>query len=116
MSIAPGEIFSLLGATARAGRNAQGLMGWCADRRAGAPRRPDLAASAPTGLLRVGIAYVPEEREISQRTVDENCASACKPPRPACDMDGRQMFTFFPQLRDRRTTAAGMLSAASNRC
>ena len=39
------------------------------------------------------------------------CASACSRRDPACrPWTVDQMFAFFPQLRERRTTAAGMLS------
>lgn len=63
-------------------------------------------------IARVGIAYVPEEREIfANITVDENLRIGMQPPRagvPTWTTD--QMFAFFPQLRDRRNTIAGMLS------
>ena len=63
-------------------------------------------------IARAGIAYVPEEREIfSNITVDENMRIGIQAPRPgapAWTVD--QMYDFFPQLRPRRDTAAGMLS------
>ena len=59
-----------------------------------------------------GIAYVPEEREIfANITVDENLRMGMQPPRagvPTWTVD--QMFDYFPQLKERRNTAAGMLS------
>ena len=55
---------------------------------------------------------MPEEREIfANITVDENLRIGMQPARPGVPTwTVDQMFTFFPQLRDRRTTAAGMLS------
>jgi branched-chain amino acid transport system ATP-binding protein len=59
-----------------------------------------------------GIAYVPEEREIfANITVGENLRIGLQPPRegvPRWTID--QMYGFFPQLKVRRDTAAGMLS------
>ena len=59
-----------------------------------------------------GIAYVPEEREIfANITVAENMRIGVQPRRegvPYWTID--QMYAFFPQLRERRNTAAGMLS------
>ena len=55
---------------------------------------------------------VPEEREIfGNITVEENMRIGVQPPRPgapAWTID--QMYDFFPQLKQRRDTAAGMLS------
>lgn len=59
-----------------------------------------------------GIAYVPEEREIfTNITVAENMRIGEQPSRqgaPNWTID--QMYGFFPQLKERRNTAAGMLS------
>ena len=59
-----------------------------------------------------GIAYVPEEREIfANVTVAENMRIGVQRPRegvPNWTID--QMYAFFPQLKERRNTAAGMLS------
>ena len=61
---------------------------------------------------RAGIAYVPEEREIfANVTVVENMRIGMQPPRegvPAWTIE--QMYAFFPQLKERHNTAAGMLS------
>ena len=55
---------------------------------------------------------MPEEREIfANVTVDENLRIGMQPPRPGVPtwtID--QMYAFFPQLKERRNTAAGMLS------
>ena len=72
----------------------------------------DLAGERAYRVARGGIAYVPEEREIfANVTVDENLRIGMQPPRPGVrSWTIDQMFAFFPQLRERRTTAAGMLS------
>ncbi|MEZ5818766.1 MAG: ABC transporter ATP-binding protein [Hyphomicrobiaceae bacterium] len=114
MSIASGEIVSLLG------RNGSGrsttlktIMGLVAPT-GGHVRLDgrDLAGERAFRIARAGIAYVPEEREIfSNITVEENMRIGMQPPResaPSWTID--QMYDFFPQLKQRRTTAAGMLS------
>lgn len=114
MRIAPGEIVSLLGRNG-SGRSTtlktiMGLVPPTGGRVLLEGR--DLAGERAFRIARSGIAYVPEEREIFHNvTVDENMRIGMQPPRPgvpAWTMD--QMYDFFPQLADRRTTAAGMLS------
>ncbi|HEX4892744.1 MAG TPA: ABC transporter ATP-binding protein [Hyphomicrobiaceae bacterium] len=114
MKIAAGEIVSLLG------RNGSGrsttlktIMGLVAP--TGGHVRlegKDLAGQRAYQIARAGIAYVPEEREIfGNITVEENMRIGVQPPRPgapAWTID--QMYDFFPQLKQRRDTAAGMLS------
>ncbi|MGE3915602.1 MAG: ABC transporter ATP-binding protein [Hyphomicrobiaceae bacterium] len=72
----------------------------------------DLAGERAYRIARAGIAYVPEEREIfANITVEENMRIGQQPPRsgaPQWNID--QMWDFFPQLKQRRNTAAGMLS------
>ena len=114
MTIASGEIVSLLG------RNGSGrsttlktIMG-IVPPTSGAVRLEgrDLAGERAFRVARAGIAFVPEEREIfANVTVEENMRIGLQPARPgvpAWTID--QMYAFFPQLKDRRNTAAGMLS------
>ena len=114
LTIAAGEIVSLLG------RNGSGrsttlktIMGLVPPT-GGRVRLDgrDLAGERAFRIARAGIAYVPEEREIfANVTVDENLRIGMQPPRPGVPtwtLD--QMYAFFPQLKDRRNTAAGMLS------
>jgi branched-chain amino acid transport system ATP-binding protein len=72
----------------------------------------DLAGSRAYRIARAGIAYVPEEREIfANITVDENMRIGMQPARKGAQQwSMEQMYNYFPQLKDRRTTAAGMLS------
>ncbi len=114
LTIAPGEIVSLLG------RNGSGrsttlktIMGLVMP--TGGHVRlegTDLAGERAYRIARAGIAYVPEEREIfANITVEENMRIGVQPARggvPHWNIE--QMYAFFPQLKDRRNTAAGMLS------
>ena len=114
MQVNPGEIVSLLG------RNGSGrsttlktIMGLVRPS-AGAVRLDgvDLAGGRAFRIARAGLAYVPEEREIfANLTVDENMRigmQAARPGAPTWTPD--QMYGYFPHLRERRNTQAGMLS------
>lgn len=63
-------------------------------------------------IARCGIAYVPEEREIfANVTVAENMRIGMQPARDgAASWTMDRMYDFFPQLKDRQNTVAGMLS------
>jgi branched-chain amino acid transport system ATP-binding protein len=72
----------------------------------------NLAGERAFRIARSGIAYVPEEREIfANITVAENMRIGMQLPREgAAEWTVDQMYAFFPQLKDRHNTAAGMLS------
>jgi len=72
----------------------------------------DLAGERAYRIARAGIAYVPEEREIfSNITVDDNMRSGMQDPRPGVPKwSPEDMYSYFPQLMERRKTTAGMLS------
>lgn len=114
LGIGAGEIVSLLGRNG-SGRSTtlKSIMG-LVEPRAGHVRLEgkDLAGARAYRVARAGIAYVPEEREIfANITVDENMRIGVQPARKgAPHWSIPQMYDFFPQLKDRRTTAAGMLS------
>jgi branched-chain amino acid transport system ATP-binding protein len=114
LAIGTGEIVSLLG------RNGSGrsttlktIMGLVRPT-AGTVRLDgiDLAGMRAFRIARAGVAYVPEEREIfANLTVDENMRLGVQEVRrgaPAWVPE--QMYDYFPQLRERRDTQAGLLS------
>lgn len=114
MMIAPGEIVSLLGRNG-SGRSTtlKAIMGLV--RPTGGHVRldgVDLAGKRAFRIARSGIAFVPEEREIfANITVDENMRIGVQAPRPGVPhWQTEQMYAYFPQLKDRRRTQAGMLS------
>jgi branched-chain amino acid transport system ATP-binding protein len=113
-AIGVGEIVSLLG------RNGSGrsttlktIMGLVRPT-AGAVRLDgvDLAGRRAFRIARAGIAYVPEEREIfANLTVDENLRLGIQKARAGSQAwSSEQMYDYFPQLKERRNTHAGLLS------
>jgi branched-chain amino acid transport system ATP-binding protein len=72
----------------------------------------NLAGERAFRIARAGIAYVPEEREIfANVTVAENLRIGMQPPRRGvAAWTIEQMYAFFPQLKERNSTTAGMLS------
>jgi branched-chain amino acid transport system ATP-binding protein len=114
LRIEPGEIVSLLGRNG-SGRSTtlktiMGLVPPTGGRVVLEGR--DLTGERAFRIACAGIAYVPEEREIfANVTVEENLRIGMQPPRVGVpNWNASQMYAFFPQLKDRRNTAAGMLS------
>jgi branched-chain amino acid transport system ATP-binding protein len=67
----------------------------------------DLVRMPTHQIVRLGVGYVPEEREIfSDLSVAENLKLAERDKRPRYDL----VFELFPELEQRRTQAAGSLS------
>ncbi|NUZ05296.1 ABC transporter ATP-binding protein [Piscinibacter koreensis] len=71
-----------------------------------------LAGASPHAICRAGLAFVPEEREVfANLTVDENLRMGEQPPvAGAHRWSIQEMFDYFPQLQERRSTRAGNLS------
>ena len=114
MKVGQGEIVSLLGRNG-SGRSTtlKAIMGLV--RPTGGRvilEGKNVAGERAFRIARAGIAYVPEEREIfANVTVAENMRIGMQPAREGVaswTMD--QMYAFFPQLKDRQYTTAGMLS------
>ena len=114
LAIGVGEIVSLLG------RNGSGrsttlktIMGLVRPS-AGAVRLGgvDLAGVRAFRIAKAGLAYVPEEREIfANLTVDENMWIGAQAARRGVPVwTSEQMYAYFPQLKERCNTKAGMLS------
>jgi branched-chain amino acid transport system ATP-binding protein len=72
----------------------------------------DVAGQRAFKIARAGIAYVPEEREIfANLTVEENLRLGMQEARAGAPRwVSAQMYDYFPQLRERRNTQAGLLS------
>lgn len=107
-TIPPGGVTALLGRNG-AGKTTTikailGLVG-----RAGTIRlaERDLSRMPTHHIVRLGVGYVPEEREIfSELSVAENLKLAERDKEPRYDL----VFELFPELRQRRAQAAGSLS------
>jgi branched-chain amino acid transport system ATP-binding protein len=114
LTVRNGEIVSLLGRNG-SGRSTtlKAIMGLVAPT-GGSVRLAgkDIAGERAFRIACAGIAFVPEEREIfANITVHENMRIGMQPPRAgAPNWTIEQMYGFFPQLKVRRDTAAGMLS------
>lgn len=114
LKVGPGEIVSLLGRNgsgrSTALKTVMGLVRPTGGRVLLAGE--DLAGKRAFQIACSGIAYVPEEREIfANITVEENMRIGLQKPRDGvASWTIEQMYNFFPQLKDRQDTAAGMLS------
>ncbi|MEY2622745.1 MAG: hypothetical protein RIT26_2565 [Pseudomonadota bacterium] len=110
--IAPGEIVALLGrngsgrsTTARAIMGlvqATGQIDW---------RGQSLTGLPPHRIARLGLGYVPENRDIFGRlTVRQNLLLGVKPGQKTSRWSMDDMFELFPRLRERAEVEAGALS------
>ncbi|HEV3350678.1 MAG TPA: ABC transporter ATP-binding protein [Methylomirabilota bacterium] len=114
LTIGKGEIVSLLGRNG-SGRSTtlKAIMGLVPPS-AGSVRLDgvDLAGVRAFRIARAGLAYVPEEREIfANLTVDENMRIGVQTARRGVPQwTPEQMYGYFPQIRERRDTQAGMRS------
>jgi len=113
LSLGPGEVVALLGRNG-AGKSTtlKSIMGLVATRGAVRLRGRDITALPPHRIARLGIGYVPEDRQVFPHlTVAENLEIAGKP-----GLDGVKRWTLdrletvFPLLAGLQRRAAGTLS------
>ena len=116
LQVAPGEIVALLGRNG-SGRSttAKAVMGLVETQGGATWKGRSLAGLKPYEIAHLGIAYVPENRDIFPRlTVHQNLqlgqkSGANDRGRPA-RWSFEDMYTMFPRLRERQHTEAGVLS------
>ncbi len=110
--IAPGEIVSLLGRNG-SGRSttARAIMGLVQTTGRIDWRGQSLIGLPPHQIARLGLGYVPENRDIFGRlTVRQNLLLGVKPGQKSPRWSMHDMFELFPRLRERADVEAGELS------
>ncbi len=110
--VGAGEIVSLIGRNG-AGRSTtvKTIMGEVAPVGAIEFKGERIDGLAPHLIARRGLGYVPENRDIFPTlTVRENLALGVKPGQQGGRWSLEDMFTLFPNLRDRADTPGGVLS------
>jgi branched-chain amino acid transport system ATP-binding protein len=110
--IAPGEIVSLLGRNG-SGRSttARAIMGLVECTGQIDWRGQSLTGLAPHRIARLGLGYVPENRDIFGRlTVRQNLLLGIKPGQKSSRWSMSDMFDLFPSLHERADVEAGALS------
>lgn len=114
LEVGSGEIVALLGRNG-AGKSTtlKSVMGLVRPR-SGSIRFDghEIAGREAFRVCRLGIGYVPEDRRVfGALTVDENLEAGRRPARPdAPSWSADRLFGLFPNLRERRGTAAARLS------
>ena len=114
LAIGPHEVVALLGRNG-AGKSTtiRSIMGLVRPR-SGTVRfaGTDITGWAPYRACRLGLGYVPEDRRVFRElTVAENLEVGRREPREdAPTWTVEQLFALFPNLKERRSTAAGRLS------
>lgn len=112
MEIREGEVVALLGRNG-VGRSttAKAIMGEVAPRGQVIFRGRDIAGLPSHKIARLGIGYVPENRDIfPMMTVRQNLLLGIKDMRNPGRWTIEQMLDMFPNLQRRADTAAGVLS------
>lgn len=115
LEVGPGEIITVLGPNG-AGKSTlmKAIAGLVAARSGNVTLfGADLAGAAAHSMVRRGLAYVPQVRNIFARlNVEENLdlGAYARGDRGAIAQDKQRMFGLFPRLKERRRQAAGTLS------
>ena len=110
--IAPGEIVSMLGRNG-VGRSTtiKAIMGDVSPRGSIRFREREIAGMKPHQVARLGLGYVPENRDIFPTlTVRQNLYLGQKSAKKTGRWSMADMFKVFPRLEERADTAAGVLS------
>jgi branched-chain amino acid transport system ATP-binding protein len=110
--IAPGEIVSMLGRNG-VGRSTtiKAIMGDVPPRGSIRFRDREIAGMKPHQIARLGLGYVPENRDIfPSLTVRQNLFLGQKSAKKTGRWSMVDMFKVFPRLEERADTSAGVLS------
>lgn len=110
--VAPGELVALLGRNG-SGRTTllEALMGLLPWHGQVCWRGGSLAGLAPHAVARLGVGHVPEGRGLfSDLSVEDNLRLGERPGRAQRALGLAGAWALFPQLRERRRVAAGLLS------
>lgn len=110
--VAAGEIVSLLGRNG-SGRSTtvKAIMGLVAGQGSIRWRAQELLGRKPFEIARLGLGYVPENREIfPDLTVQQNLMLGQKKRAGTPRWSLADMYRMFPRLHERQHTAAGVLS------
>jgi len=111
-AVRKGEIVSLLGRNG-VGRSTtiKAIMGEVAPLGSIRFNDREIAGLPPHSIARLGLGYVPENRDIFPGlTVRENLLLGMKPGRSTAGWTFEDMYDMFPMLRERMQTPGGVLS------
>ena len=71
----------------------------------------EIAGLKPHRVARLGLGYVPENRDIFPNlTVEQNLLLGCKKSKPSGRWSFEDMYRIFPRLKERAKTPAGVMS------
>ena len=111
-SVESGEIVSLLGRNG-SGRSttAKAIMGLVDCKGSVRWKGQEIIGKKTFEIAQLGLGYVPESRDIFPTlTVEQNLVLGLKSARKTGRWSFEDMFKMFPRLKERRHTAAGVLS------